>query len=98
MTPLYWFLIILSTILALRIWRRYRERQLELASPLAEHRLGMKYIGEVVLLEQPVRGGLGQVTLGKRVWAVRGPDLPQGARARVIGVDGAVLLLDRAIG
>ena len=97
MTPLHWFLIILSTILAFRIWRRYRERQLELASPLAEHRLGMKYIGEIVVIEKPVNGGLGQVRIGNRVWDVRGPDLPQGARARVIGVDGAVLLLDRAI-
>ena len=97
MTALHWFLVILSTILAIRIWRRYRERQLELASPLAEHRLGMKYIGEIVLLDAPVRGGLGQVRIGNRHWQVRGPDMPQGARARVIGVDGAVLLLDRAI-
>ncbi|HSN70146.1 MAG TPA: NfeD family protein [Steroidobacteraceae bacterium] len=95
MTPLHWFLVLLSAILALRIWRRYRERQLELASPLAEHRLGMKYIGEVVVLKRPVRDGIGQIEIGKRVWEVRGPDLPEGARARVIGVDGSVLLLDR---
>lgn len=96
MTLLYSVLIIASAVLALRIWRRHRLRQIELASPLAEHRLGMKHIGQVIVLEAPLRGGVGHVRLGNREWEVRGPELPQGSRARVTGVDGSVLLLDRA--
>lgn len=90
-----WFLIFAATVFAFYFWRQYRARQLELASPTADHRLGLKYIGQVVVLEQAIQNGLGQIRLGNREWVVRGPNLPAGAKVRVTGVDGTVLLVDR---
>ena len=47
------------------------------------------------MLEQGLQNGTGRIRLGNRDWAIRGPNLPAGAKARVTGVDGTVLLVDR---
>jgi membrane protein implicated in regulation of membrane protease activity len=90
-----WFLLFVAVVFGWRFWRHYRERQRELASPLAEHRTGMKHIGQVVVLDAPLNNGAGRARVGNRLWDIRGPDLPAGSKARVIGVDGTVLLVDR---
>jgi membrane protein implicated in regulation of membrane protease activity len=90
-----WFVLFAATVFGLYFWRQYRERQAELNSPLAAHRLGMRHIGEIVVLEQGLSGGTGTIRLGNRNWPVRGPSLPAGSKVRVIGVDGTVLLVDR---
>jgi inner membrane protein len=91
-----WFLIFASLVFAFYFWRQFRARQLELASPTADHRLGLKHIGQALILDQALENGSGRVRLGNRDWVVRGPNLPAGARVRVTGVDGTVLLVDRA--
>jgi len=90
-----WFLIFATTVFAVYFWARHRARQKELDSPLAEHRLGLRYIGQSLTLEQPIQNNNGRVFLGNREWPVRGPNLPVGSRVRVTGVDGTVLLVDR---
>jgi membrane protein implicated in regulation of membrane protease activity len=90
-----WFVLFAASVFGLYFWRQYRERQMELNSPLADHRLGLRYIGEIVTLEQGLPGGTGSIRLGNRDWSVRGPSLPAGSKVRVIGVDGTVLLVDR---
>ncbi len=91
-----WFLIFASLVFAFYFWRQFRARQLELASPTADHRLGLKHIGQALVLDQALENGAGRIRLGNRDWAVRGPNLPAGAKVRVTGVDGTVLLVDRA--
>lgn len=90
-----WFLIFACSVFAWYFWRQYRARQAELASPLADHRLGLRHIGQVMVLEHPIRNSMGRLRIGNRDWVVRGPDLPAGAKIRVTGVDGSVLLVDR---
>jgi len=90
-----WFLIFAAGVFGAYFWRQYRQRQLELSSPLAEHRLGVRHIGQVVILDQAMQNGHGRVRVGNREWVVRGPNLPAGAKARVTGVDGTTLLVDR---
>lgn len=90
-----WFLIFACSVFVLYFWVQYRARQREMQNPTAAHRLGVRYIGQAVVLETPIQNGSGRVRLGNRDWQVRGPNLPVGARIRVIGVDGSVLLVDR---
>lgn len=90
-----WFLIFATSVFAFHFWRQHRIRQRELNSPLASHRSGHSHIGQVIVLEQGLQNGSGRIRLGNREWPVRGPNLPAGARARVTGVDGTVLLVDR---
>lgn len=75
---------------------QYRARQRELSRPTAEHRSGMRYIGEVLTLQLPIQNGVGRIRLGNRDWEVRGPNLPVGARVRVAGVNDSILLVDRS--
>jgi membrane protein implicated in regulation of membrane protease activity len=89
-----WFLIFAVTVFAAYFWIQYRRRQAELNDPLADHRLGLRYIGQSLVLEQPIQGNSGHIFLGNREWRVRGPNLPVGSRVRITGVDGAVLLVD----
>jgi membrane protein implicated in regulation of membrane protease activity len=91
-----WFVIFAATVFGLYFWRQYRERQAELNSPTAAHRLGLRHIGHAFVLSQPLTEGTGRIELGGRQWEVRGPRLPAGAKVRVTGVDGTVLLIDRA--
>lgn len=90
-----WFLIFAAVVFALYFWRQYQNQQRELNSPLASHRSGHSHIGQVIVLEQGLQNGAGRIRIGQRDWPVRGPNLPAGARARVTGVDGTVLLVDR---
>lgn len=90
-----WFVIFATTVFAAYFWRQYRKHQDELNNPLAEHRLGLRYIGQSLVLEQPIQNNSGQIFLGNREWKVRGPNLPIGSRVRVTGVDGSILLVDR---
>ena len=46
-------------------------------------------------LPSGIQDGAGRVKLGGRQWHLRGPDVPAGARVRVTGVDGSVLIVDR---
>jgi membrane protein implicated in regulation of membrane protease activity len=90
-----WFTIFAVTVFGCYFWRQYRERQLELQSPTAAHRLGLRHIGHAFVLEAALQNGAGRIRLGGREWAVRGPNLPAGAKVRVTGVDGTVLLIDK---
>lgn len=90
-----WFLSFAAAVIGLYLWVQYRSRQRELRSPTAAHRLGVKHIGQSIVLEAPINNGSGSIRLGNRQWEVRGPNLPAGARVRVTGVDGTVLLIDR---
>jgi inner membrane protein len=90
-----WFLIFAASVFALYFWRQHRQRQSELDSPLAEHRLGLRYIGQSLTLEQAIENNSGRIFIGNREWRVRGPNLPIGSRVRVTGVDGTILLVDR---
>jgi membrane protein implicated in regulation of membrane protease activity len=90
-----WFVIFAASVFALYFWRQHRAREREMNSPLAGHRSGHSHIGQVIVLEQGLQNGTGRIRLGNREWPIRGPNLPAGAKARVTGVDGTVLLVDR---
>lgn len=51
--------------------------------PLLNKR-GEQMIGRTATLAEPIREGRGRIKLGDTLWRVSGPDLPAGARVRVI--------------
>ncbi|QCI94547.1 NfeD family protein [Novosphingobium sp. EMRT-2] len=63
------------------------------ADPLLNDR-GGRLIGQSVTVVQAIEGGGGRVRQGDTEWLVRGPDAPVGARMRVAGHDGAVLIVE----
>lgn len=65
------------------------------ADPLMNDR-GGRLVGELVEVTQAIVAGKGRVRQGDGEWLVRGPDAPVGAQVRVVGHDGAVLLVEPA--
>jgi inner membrane protein len=96
--PLPWQLQLLIFgvlgFLAMLAWRRFRPQSAaESAQPTLNQR-GVHYIGQCFVLVEPLRNGSGKVRVGDGVWLVRGTDQPVGARVRVTGIDGVVLVVE----
>ncbi len=51
-------------------------------------------IGKVFEVEQAIINGSGRVKVGESTWKANGPDCKSGASVRVVGVNGAELLVE----
>jgi inner membrane protein len=83
-------------VVALFVWRRFRPESSEATDQPALNQRGVQYVGQVFELVDAMHDGTGKVRVGDTVWLVHGADAPAGASVRVIGVDGAVLKVERA--
>ena len=50
-----------------------------------------RLVGTLVTVVEPISAGQGRVQVGDSPWPASGPDLPAGARARVLAVNGTTL-------
>jgi membrane protein implicated in regulation of membrane protease activity len=57
------------------------------------NRRALAYIGTEAVLEVAIGPSHGRVRIADGTWPAAGPDLPAGARVRVVGVKGAALLV-----
>ena len=53
-------------------------------------------VGRVTTLDQPIIAGEGKVRFDDAIWLATGPDLPAGARVKVVGAAGKVLSVEAA--
>lgn len=53
-------------------------------------------VGRTATLAEPIREGRGRIRLDDTFWLVKGPDLPEGSRVRVIAGQGSELLVEKA--
>lgn len=74
------------------LWRRYGPKDKPVTNAL--NRRGEEYVGQVFVLTEAIRNGVGRAKVGDTVWRVSGPDAAQGAQVRVTGVDGATLKVE----
>jgi hypothetical protein len=85
-------LSVISAVLGRRYWKARPE---DSADPTLNQR-SAQYIGQVFTLETAIDNGHGRMTVADGSWLVTGPDLPRGAKVRVVGVDGARLKVEAA--
>lgn len=83
----------LSLIAAFSAKRFLRDSPIESSDPLMNQR-GSRLIGENAIVTQAIEGGSGRVKYGDSEWIARGPDIDAGARVRITGSDGAILLVE----
>ncbi|MFC4727683.1 NfeD family protein [Coralloluteibacterium thermophilus] len=85
--------VVLSTISTqvYRLW--FRRREPESDRPLLNRRTE-QLVGQVAPLRQAIVDGRGRIQLGDAFWTVEGPDLPEGARVRIVGVRDGVLVVE----
>lgn len=55
---------------------------------------GAQYIGREVVVEHAIVNGRGRVRVDDGVWGAQGEDAPHGAKVRVTGVNGTVLVVE----
>jgi len=73
--------------------RWYRDYPVESVDPKLNDRAA-RLIGETVVITDAITGGFGRARVGDSSWPVRGPDLPAGAAARIVGVAGSTLIVE----
>ena len=84
-------LSVLFVVIGQRLARR-RGGDADAAEPF--NRPGRHMVGRAGALAEPIDGGIGRMRLGETVWRVEGPDLPAGARVRVVAADGGTLRVE----
>ena len=57
-----------------------------------------QYIGRVVTVEEPIRGGRGKVRVGDTLWQAEGADTVAGTRVRIKGANGSVFVVEPVAG
>jgi membrane protein implicated in regulation of membrane protease activity len=80
-------------VVAMLLYRSYRNRNPERDDQPNLNQRGVQYIGSELVLVEPIEQGSGKAKLGDGVWKVSGPEMPAGARVRVTGVNGTVLIV-----
>ncbi len=55
---------------------------------------GKYYMGRIVTVEDAIVNGRGRVRVGDTLWAAEGPDMEPGTRAKVVGINGTVLVIE----
>jgi inner membrane protein len=54
-----------------------------------------RFLGQIVLVVEPIVNGRGKVKVGDTLWNAEGPDTAEGARVKVTGASGTVLRVER---
>ena len=77
------------------IWLRVRPHGTPSDRPFLNRRAN-RYVGQEVVLDEPIRDGHGRVILDDTTWRIQGPTLAAGQKIRIIDADGAVLKVEAA--
>jgi len=93
--PLQFVVFGVLALAAIWLWLRTRKQERPTDRPYLNRR-AERFIGQEIVLDEPIRDGQGRVALGDTTWRVTGPNLAAGARVRVVEADGAVLKVEAA--
>lgn len=93
-----WQLIVFAIISCVTVFfvRRYASPDLAASDEPDLNLRASQYVGRMVTVEEEIFGGRGKVRVGDTIWAAEGLDAPQGARVKITGTDGTVLLVKNA--
>jgi len=74
-----------------RIW--ISRHPTESDQPLLNQR-GAQYVGRVFTLDEPIVDGTGKVKVDDSTWRIIGEDAPTGTKVKVVGTEGASLIVE----
>ncbi|WID94257.1 NfeD family protein [Bosea vestrisii] len=83
-----------ASVLAGRAITRRRDQEPDAASGLNDR--GRQLVGKVFKLEATMAGGEGRIRVGDSSWRVTGPELLAGTEIRIVRVEGATLVVEKA--
>lgn len=93
-----WQLIAFAIISCVTVFfvRRYASPDLAASDEPDLNVRASQYVGRIVTVAEEIAGGRGKVRVGDTIWAAEGRDTPLGARVKITGTDGTVLLVEDA--
>ena len=93
--PWQWQLIGFAVlgVVAMLSYRSFRRKHPDVDEQPNLNLRGHQYVGSELVLIEPIEQGSGKAKVGDGVWKVSGPELPAGARVRVTGVNGTILVV-----
>lgn len=93
--PLQFLIFGVLAIASIVLWLRLKPHGTPTDRPFLNNR-AQRFVGQEVVLDQPIRDGFGRVSLDDTTWRVQGPDLAAGQKVRIIAADGALLKVEAA--
>lgn len=87
-----------AAVITVALSFRWRRRMPLKGGDPGLNRRAASYVGTESKLTQGIGPGHGRVRIGDTTWLADGPELPAGARVRIVGTRGAVLLVAPAAG
>ena len=96
--PMFWQAVIFvgsSFAIVAFYWKHLRKTGIATTQPLLNRR-GEQLVGQVHPLESAIENGRGRLKIGDAFWQASGPDLPAGARVRIVAVESMVLRVEPA--
>jgi membrane protein implicated in regulation of membrane protease activity len=82
-------------VVAVLIGRRYFSPAREPGEQPLLNQRAARQVGMIHVLTDPIVDGQGRIRIDDTNWRIAGPDLPSGARVRVVAADGAVLRVEK---
>lgn len=78
------------------VWWKYRQKHKKTESQQNSslNQRGAHYLHRELVLTNPIVNGYGREKVGSSYWAIKGPDAEKGARMRVVGHEGTILVVD----
>ncbi|MCU4178763.1 NfeD family protein [Bosea sp. BH3] len=83
-----------ACVIAGRLLTRHRGEEPDAATGLNDR--GRQLVGKVFRLEATMTGGEGRIRVGDSSWRITGPELLAGSEVRVVRVEGATLVVEKA--
>lgn len=85
--------VFLALIAVFSAKRFLRDSPIVSSDPLLNNR-GGRMVGQTATVTQAIEHGSGRVHVGDGDWIAKGPDMAEGERARIVGNDGAELIVE----
>jgi len=84
--------VVLSLVSAVAGKRYFNRPTNDFEDPFLNDR-GQQMVGRTAVLSEPILEGQGRVRFGETTWRLNGPDLPAGARVRVVDAQSNTLIV-----
>lgn len=94
--PLGFQLVMFGLLAVASVWfgrHWYGRNPVQSSDPLLNDRAA-RLVGETVVVTSAIEDGRGRVKVGDSVWPARGSDAAIGSRVRVVGAEGACLMVE----
>jgi hypothetical protein len=93
--PVQFLIFGVLAIASIALWLRFRPHGEPTDSPFLNRR-AQRFVGQEVVLDEPIRDGFGRVSLDDTTWRVQGPNLAAGQKVRIVAASGALLQVEAA--